>query len=86
MILQKSKAFNVLERSLDAATLRQKVIANNIANVDTPFFKRSVVQFEDLLQSEMDGSSSSSFSGRRMSLTALSTESSTPQWRRWALR
>lgn len=45
--------FRLLEKSLDAAALRQKVIANNIANADTPYFKRSEVRFEELLQKEM---------------------------------
>ena len=36
-------SWNMMERSLDASTLRQKVVANNIANVDTPNFKRSDV-------------------------------------------
>ena len=39
----------ILERGLDAASLRQTVIANNIANVDTPGFKRSEVVFESEL-------------------------------------
>lgn len=43
----------MIESTLDAASLRQKVIANNIANVDTPNFKRTEVQFEELLQSQM---------------------------------
>jgi len=30
--------------------LRERVIANNIANVDTPRFKRSEVQFEQVLR------------------------------------
>jgi len=47
--------FRLLERTLDAASLRQAVIANNIANVDTPRFKRSEVQFETLLQQSMNG-------------------------------
>lgn len=44
---------SIMERSLDASTLRQKVLANNIANVDTPYFKRSDVVFEELLQSQL---------------------------------
>jgi len=40
----------LLRRSLDAASLRERVIANNIANVDTPRFKRSEVQFEQVLR------------------------------------
>jgi flagellar basal-body rod protein FlgB len=54
--------FQLLERTLDAASMRQKVTANNIANVDTPYFKRSDVQFEELLQNEM---SQNSFMGKR---------------------
>lgn len=47
--------FKTLERSLDAASLRQSVINNNIANQDTPNFKRSEVRFEELLKQEMGG-------------------------------
>ncbi|WP_135547145.1 flagellar basal body rod protein FlgB [Paenibacillus cymbidii] len=53
MSLLDKPSFNLLSRSLDAAALRQKVVANNIANVDTPKFKRSDVVFEELLQNEM---------------------------------
>jgi flagellar basal-body rod protein FlgB len=30
------------------------VISNNVANVDTPYFKRSDVRFEELLQQELE--------------------------------
>jgi flagellar basal-body rod protein FlgB len=46
-------SFQLLEKSLDASTMRQRVISNNIANVDTPYFKRSEVSFENLLQQQM---------------------------------
>lgn len=36
----------ILERALDAASQRQQVLAHNIANVNTPGFKRSRVDFE----------------------------------------
>jgi len=42
-------AMYVLERALDAAALRQRTIAHNIANVNTPGFKRQDVSFEDKL-------------------------------------
>jgi flagellar basal-body rod protein FlgB len=45
--------FSLLERSLDASALRQRVIANNVANVDTPNFKKSEVRFEEYLNKEM---------------------------------
>lgn len=44
---------NVLEKSLDAASLRNKVLSNNIANVDTPEFKRSDVDFKTILGEAM---------------------------------
>lgn len=43
----------VLENALSAAALRHKVISNNIANVNTPGFKRSEVVFEDVLQEKL---------------------------------
>ncbi|MDD9270279.1 flagellar basal body rod protein FlgB [Paenibacillus sp. GCM10023248] len=59
MSLLDKPSWNLMERSLDASTLRQKVIANNVANVDTPYFKRSDVMFEELLQGEMNSSTPS---------------------------
>lgn len=41
-----TKTQYLLERGLDVALLRQQVIADNIANVDTPHFKRMDVMFE----------------------------------------
>lgn len=43
-------AFQLLQNALQASSLRQQVYANNIANADTPGFKRSDVQFENVLQ------------------------------------
>lgn len=37
---------NMLQRTMDVAELRRAVIANNVANVETPDFKRSEVSFE----------------------------------------
>lgn len=45
----------VLEKSLSAASLRQRVMANNIANANTPGFKKSDVIFEDLLSQALNG-------------------------------
>jgi flagellar basal-body rod protein FlgB len=50
------KTVDILHRTMDVSLLRQDVIADNIANSDTPNFKRSVVNFEtalgDALRSE----------------------------------
>lgn len=48
---------NMLQKGLGASWLRNEVINNNIANVDTPGFKASHVRFEDLM-AEAAGSGS----------------------------
>ena len=45
-----TKVLNILEGGLDGLSLRNKVLADNIANVDTPNFKKSDVNFEAVLQ------------------------------------
>lgn len=49
-------SFQLVQNALAAANLRQQVYANNIANADTPGFKRSDVQFENLLAEAMNNS------------------------------
>lgn len=44
----------LLQRSMDASTIRHQVISDNIANVDTPFFKRSTVTFESQLERALE--------------------------------
>ncbi len=51
--IMNSSNFNYLGRGLAAANLRQEVISNNIANVNTPNFKKSDVVFEELLAKEI---------------------------------
>ena len=41
---------NVLDKAADASWTRNEVIANNIANVDTPGYKRQDINFEDELE------------------------------------
>ncbi len=49
-MLDKSfKNINLLERSLNGSWLRNEVVSNNIANVNTPNFKRQEVKFEEYL-------------------------------------
>jgi flagellar basal-body rod protein FlgB len=55
MSLINTPSINLMERSLDAASLRQKVLSNNIANIDTVNFKRSDVSFADKLQDVLSG-------------------------------
>ena len=43
----------VLARALEAASLRQEAIAQNLANVDTPGYKAIDVSFEDQLKTAL---------------------------------
>ncbi|MBZ4666246.1 flagellar basal body rod protein FlgB [Mahella sp.] len=44
----------VLSKALDGLWMRNQVISNNVANVDTPGFKASKVAFEDALKAAVD--------------------------------
>lgn len=48
------KTVDILHRTMDVSLLRRQVIANNIANSDTPNFKRSTVSFEAELKRALD--------------------------------
>lgn len=45
----------ILKKMLDVCTLRHRVIANNIANVDTPGYRSLRVAFEEKLRSLLPG-------------------------------
>ncbi|WP_167956884.1 flagellar basal body rod protein FlgB [Anaerosporobacter faecicola] len=49
---------NITEKAATASKLRSTVIANNIANVSTPNYKRQDVQFESILASQLAGGGS----------------------------
>jgi flagellar basal-body rod protein FlgB len=51
----------VLNKALDAYAMRQKSIADNIANADTPGYKRSEVSFEEDLKAALDKKGVSGF-------------------------
>lgn len=44
----------IMSKALDAGTLQQRVISNNLANVDTPGFKRSEVVFMEKLKAALE--------------------------------
>lgn len=50
------RRLDILHRTMDASILRQNVIANNIANANTPNFKRSEVNFESRLAYALESS------------------------------
>jgi flagellar basal-body rod protein FlgB len=49
-----TKTTYLLERGLDTSLLRHQVISDNIANVDTPHFKRMDVTFESQMSRALD--------------------------------
>lgn len=53
MKLLNGAAFQRMEAAAYAAEARQRVISNNIANAETPHFKRSELVFEQLLEETM---------------------------------
>lgn len=46
---------DMMGKLLDAAALRQRVIAGNLANVNTPNFRRYDVEFEDVFNEAVKG-------------------------------
>jgi len=48
------KTLGILHKSMDVSLLRREVLANNIANAETPGFKRSTVNFESQLKRALD--------------------------------
>lgn len=44
---------DILDKAADAGWLRQQAISNNIANQDTPRYKRQDVNFEGVLEREL---------------------------------
>mgnify|MGYP001054496387 CR=1 FL=1 len=62
---------NVLNKAANAAWKRNEVIDNNLANVDTPDFKRSDVTFETYLAKELTGRDTLSKKVRNLDLSKL---------------
>jgi flagellar basal-body rod protein FlgB len=48
-LVRNDRTARILEKSLDGLSLRSQSISNNIANVDTPNFKATEVNFEQQL-------------------------------------
>lgn len=52
MFINRDGLLPILEKALDFSQRRQEIILNNIANVDTPGFKRQDISFADLLSAK----------------------------------
>ena len=66
---------NVVDRALDASYLRETVIANNIANVDTPYYMRKDVNFQDVLDDAID---SAKYKTIDQAVTSINTDDLNP--------
>lgn len=47
---------NIMDKAADASWTRENLITNNIANADTPGYKRKDIDFSTALQRELGGS------------------------------
>ena len=54
MVISLNSIINLLEKGLDGASLRQKALSNNLANVNTPNYKRKDVNFQGILENEVE--------------------------------
>lgn len=70
---------NVLDKAADASWTRNDVLANNIANADTPNYKRKDVQFETYLQGAVAGTDSLDETVAMLDLNALNATTYTEQ-------
>lgn len=70
---------NVLDKAADASWIRNDVLANNIANADTPNYKRKDVQFETYLSNAVAGTDSLDETVANIDLSTLESTTYTEQ-------
>ena len=70
---------NVLGKAADASWTRNDILANNIANADTPGFKRIDVQFETYLKNAVAGTDSLNETVANIDLNELNCTTYTDQ-------
>ena len=72
---------NVLDKAADASWLRETAITNNLANIDTPGYKRLDVDFQSVLKRELGMSKYTSLDkkvrGLNVDLTGLNVSTFT---------
>lgn len=54
MLKNSFKNIDLMGKALSGSWMKNSAIANNIANVNTPGYKRQTVNFQDVLQNEMN--------------------------------
>lgn len=63
-----SVTYVALNSALDGLALRQRVIANNVANIQTPNFRAGRVSFEDALSDAVQNGSGAVTAAQQLSL------------------
>ncbi len=66
--------FSGMEKAIDASMLKYNVISNNIANVDTPGFKKSSVKFDTILKDVIDKNKDSNSSDLDSKIASVQPE------------
>jgi flagellar basal-body rod protein FlgB len=62
-----------LQSALDGLSLRQRTIANNVANINTPGYHAQKVQFEDALAKSIDEGNGATTATTKRSLEPTNT-------------
>lgn len=70
---------NVLDKAADASWTRNDVLSNNIANADTPGYKRKDVQFETYLSNAVAGTDSLDETVANLDMNELNANTYTEQ-------
>lgn len=61
----KTDLMNILEKAMDGSSVKNTVVSNNIANVNTPGFKKSTVSFQKSLEKSLEKSQESAIRPKR---------------------
>ena len=80
MLNQSFRGINLAEKALDGTWLRHEALSNNLANVNTPGYKREDVNFDEVLQNYLnqDGTKLYRTNDKHLPVGGHSIESLTP--------
>ena len=65
---------NILDKAADASWMREKTIAHNIANVDTPGYKRKDIEFDTTLKQVIEKTKANNLHGAVTNLDVASLQ------------
>jgi flagellar basal-body rod protein FlgB len=76
MVTGIDKNINLLEKMLDISAMKHKVIANNIANINTPGYKKMDVNFAEQLEKVLKDTSVNKFDNLQPKIVISKEETS----------